>query len=576
MAPKKQGTSTSVSVSPLFGRFDDEGGYMPTDLAFMQTDEGSPWASPTWSTGRPSFLDMAYTPFSSDSQAGGQSAMPHEAAAGILMSAVDVEQMRLDAIELAQMKEEKRLRQVESDAKVAADLAAVLQADTQKAAQAAQLQREFDQYRVEQAELVRQEARAEAARKLNTNPEYIAFLAARQQNVVPMALLPVARQLSYADAAGPSSGAMGPSAFGGGQAETREVLERIDRLGNTVANSMRDLKGIVQSFMQAAGGPVSPDSVPVMQITPATGAGQTGQTVEHKVRLLPMPQRYSGTDPAVIVEDAIFSFESFLKASHIPMKDWPAHIMPILSGQALTTYVAHARPMSTRGEDMTWAHMVKILTDAFSTVDSKIVARKELLAIQQTTTVTEYAQRMRILIARAGSPASSDLDLMLLYFNGLKPYMQQKCQVDPTKGTFWGSFEQLLQFSLSVSVGTGPTQRPTQAQGPAWKTRGFDRTQGQGQGQGANMPDQAPAQAPAQPPTQVASGDARPRQFPPPPPGSRRDSNPFRARANAMKVKKFKPNPAPIGGIFCAGCARSGFMANHATGAAGCQTTRGG
>jgi hypothetical protein len=443
--------SFTSGYEPLYGRFDDEGGYMPTED--FEIDEGSPWTKCT------SFLDEAITPFSSDAHVGGY----FERRSDEAVAATHVAQLQAQLAQSLLEKQHLQDEMTKRNAQIAADVVAA--------------------------------AKATEAR------EFEKFMASRH----------------HAHA----------------QAMAKELAPELTEVR------------VVQA-------PVA----------------------EHKVRLLPMPQRYSGTDPAVIVEDAIFAFESFLKASHIPMKDWPAHIMPILSGQALTTYVAHARPMSTRGEDMTWADMVKILTDAFSTVDSKIVARKELLAIQQTTTVTEYAQRMRILIARAGSPASSDLDLMLMYFNGLKPYMQQKCQVDPTKGTFWGSFEQLLQFSLSVSVGTGPTQRPAQAQAPAWKTRGLDRFQGQGQaqGQGASMPDKAPSQ----PPTQVAGGDARPPRHPLPPPpfGPRRDSNPHRVQVNAMKLqKRFKQTPA-LASVFCAGCARGGFMANHATGAANCQTPR--
>ncbi len=73
--------------------------------------------------------------------------------------------------------------------------------------------------------------------------------------------MPLVRQLSYADAAGTSKDVAGPSR----DVNMREMVERMDRMGTTMANNMRDIKGMMQSLR-----PVS-EGLDHAMLTPVSG-----------------------------------------------------------------------------------------------------------------------------------------------------------------------------------------------------------------------------------------------------------------------------------------------------------------
>jgi hypothetical protein len=164
---------------------------------------------------------------------------------------------------------------------------------------------------------------------------------------------------------------------------------------------------------------------------------------------LPTPAKFSGVD-SEIVEDFIFAFESYLTGNRIPRVDWPKYVMPLLTGKALAAWLAVARPLQEKKEVATWELLTKTLTDAFPHIDLAMNARKRLHEIEQTGKVAEYLQRMRVLIARAGAPATSDTDLMLIFWRGLKGHIREQAKVDPRTGKWWSGFEDLASYALTI------------------------------------------------------------------------------------------------------------------------------
>ena len=102
--------------------------------------------------------------------------------------------------------------------------------------------------------------------------------------------------------------------------------------------------------------------------------------------------------------------------------------MPLLTEKALAAWLAVARPLQERRETATWELLAKTLTDAFPHIDLAMNARKRLHEIEQTGKVAEYLQRMRVLIARAGEPATSDTDLMICFWRGLKGHIKEQAK----------------------------------------------------------------------------------------------------------------------------------------------------
>ena len=169
---------------------------------------------------------------------------------------------------------------------------------------------------------------------------------------------------------------------------------------------------------------------------------------------VPQPAKYNGDDN---VEDALFCLENYLRGNKISQRDWPAIAMPLLSGKALAVWISHAQPLQHRGVSPTWADFVRVLTQAFTQPDRKIAARTALFDIKQHGSVQEYLQRMRILITRAGDPPTSDSDLLLLFWKGLKDHVRDNAKVNPQTGKFWESFEALASHCTIIDTQRVPS-----------------------------------------------------------------------------------------------------------------------
>ena len=186
---------------------------------------------------------------------------------------------------------------------------------------------------------------------------------------------------------------------------------------------------------------VPPVAVAVPAPAPITSAPAvvttTAPIVAEPVRVhggprVPSPTKYSGADNE-IVEDFIFTFENYLTASGVPRAAWPSHVLHLLTGKALNAWLAVARPMQLLGEPVTWELLTHTLLQTFPHHDLALAARKRLHAIEQTGRVQDYLQLVRTLVSRAGSPATSDTDLLLMFWKGLKQSIKDQAKVDPRR-----------------------------------------------------------------------------------------------------------------------------------------------
>jgi hypothetical protein len=89
------------------------------------------------------------------------------------------------------------------------------------------------------------------------------------------------------------------------------------------------------------------------------------------------------------------------------------------------------------------------MSQAFAQPDRQLAARKALLEIKQIGSVQDYVRHIRMLITRAGHPASSDHDLLLLFYKGLNHNIQHECKINPMTGKFWDQFESRSHCSCS-------------------------------------------------------------------------------------------------------------------------------
>ena len=165
---------------------------------------------------------------------------------------------------------------------------------------------------------------------------------------------------------------------------------------------------------------------------------------------VPLPQTYSG-DPHDDVDEVIFTFENYLVGNSVPRARWPVHAMQLLKGKALQAYISFAQPLHKQGIVPTWEQFTEVIRGAFITHDRQLEARTHLLSVTQTGSVTAYLQNFRILITRAGSPAPTDKDLLLLYWKGLKQWVRDESKIDPTTGEFWTSFEDLARHTITIA-----------------------------------------------------------------------------------------------------------------------------
>ena len=153
---------------------------------------------------------------------------------------------------------------------------------------------------------------------------------------------------------------------------------------------------------------------------------------------MPQPQKFSGEQPNEDLDEALFAFENYLKGTGVHRDRWSVVAMPLLTGSALRAYTNFAQPMGASGITPTWEQFKAVL-QPFARPDKQITSRQSLYSIKQTKSVTEYHQRFLLLVSRAGSPAPTDKDLLMLYWNGLSDEAQKTSIIDPTTGKFWES-----------------------------------------------------------------------------------------------------------------------------------------
>ena len=151
------------------------------------------------------------------------------------------------------------------------------------------------------------------------------------------------------------------------------------------------------------------------------------------------------------LDEALFAFENYLKGTGVHRDRWSVVAMPLLTGSALRAYTNFAQPMGASGISPTWEQFKAVL-QPFARPDKQITSRQSLYSIKQTKSVTEYHQRFLLLVSRAGSPAPTDKDLLMLYWNGLSDEAQKTSIIDPTTGKFWESFTALSSHTLAVSL----------------------------------------------------------------------------------------------------------------------------
>ncbi len=64
---------------------------------------------------------------------------------------------------------------------------------------------------------------------------------------------------------------------------------------------------------------------------------------------------------------------------------------------------------------------------------------------------------MRSLVTR-GAPQTSDTDLLLIFWQGLKPAIREQARVDPRTGTWWSEFEDLVKHCLAIDTSFTPVR----------------------------------------------------------------------------------------------------------------------
>ncbi len=165
---------------------------------------------------------------------------------------------------------------------------------------------------------------------------------------------------------------------------------------------------------------------------------------------MPQPAKFSGERSDEVIEDVLFSFENYLDGIGAPRDRWPTVAMQLLEKKALAAYIAFAQPLQSAGVAPTWEQFKGLLSQTYSHPDRQLASRQLLLQVSQTGSVSEYLQHVRLLVSRAGLPAPTDRDLLLLYWQGLKPHIRDQCKVDPTTGAFWATFESLARHTVTV------------------------------------------------------------------------------------------------------------------------------
>ena len=197
---------------------------------------------------------------------------------------------------------------------------------------------------------------------------------------------------------------------------------------------------------------VSPVGVSETSDTDSDGAAPLAKPAVARIRPLRMPQpaKFSGERSDEVIEDVLFSFENYLDGIGAPRDRWPTVAMQLLEKKALAAYIAFAQPLQLAGVAPTWEQFKEVLSMTYAHPDRQLASRQLLLQVSQTGSCADYLQHFRLLVSRAGLPAPTDTDQLLLYWQGLKGPIRDQCKVDPTTGAFWTSFESLVRHTVTV------------------------------------------------------------------------------------------------------------------------------
>ena len=231
--------------------------------------------------------------------------------------------------------------------------------------------------------------------------------------------------------------------------EARDIEAQVAALQ---AKAARLRAGEAPCLAVGATSAVSPVGVSETSDTDSDGAAPLAKPAVARIRPLRMPQpaKFSGERSDEVIEDVLFSFENYLDGIGAPRDRWPTVAMQLLEKKALAAYIAFAQPLQLAGVAPTWEQFKEVLSMTYAHPDRQLASRQLLLQVSQTGSCADYLQHFRLLVSRAGLPAPTDTDQLLLYWQGLKGPIRDQCKVDPTTGAFWTSFESLVRHTVTV------------------------------------------------------------------------------------------------------------------------------
>ena len=242
---------------------------------------------------------------------------------------------------------------------------------------------------------------------------------------------------------------------------------------------------------------------PVTQPAGNTSTSYAAVGSRDLAKIVPKPAPYSGVDD---VDEALFTFESYLDAIGAAKSSWPVVATPLLVGEARKAWMSVAVPLKHQGIDATWETFCSSLRDAFAAPNKQFHARMQLKHVRQMdSTAVQYVRRVRSLIASLGSAPPSQQEQILALYDGLHPTVKAKAAVDPQTGQFWATFDALASYliNLETQVPSSPMHRP--AFGPRPTKAKLARMHA------ARAPQVvAPAKKPAQPAPQQHQQQAKP------------------------------------------------------------------
>ncbi len=144
---------------------------------------------------------------------------------------------------------------------------------------------------------------------------------------------------------------------------------------------------------------------------------------------------------------------------NIPKQCWVHHVMPLLSDKALAAWTSVALPAKSANQELTWDLSCKIMLSNFAHPDRQHKPREMRHKVAQSLSqsVTDYVRQFTSLVQRAGKPAPSPADLILVFRSGLVPALKDKSPpilalgaTNPCTGKFWEDLKALQDYIISV------------------------------------------------------------------------------------------------------------------------------